>query len=77
MVRRVDDGSDPDDYVPIVPFVPFRCPNCSRHKPFTYKVRGRLRYHKCQACGERYRSWEMDRGEGCPGWSAPADVSPQ
>lgn len=45
--------------VPCVPFVPFRCPFCGRHKPFTYAVRQRMRYHRCQHCGRRYKSWEV------------------
>lgn len=48
-----DDGS-----VPMVPFVPFRCPRCGRHKPRTENVRGRLRDHRCMACGQKYRSLE-------------------
>jgi len=48
-----------DDTVPVVPFVPFRCPRCGRHKPRTHAVQGRLRRHQCQACGCAYRSLEM------------------
>lgn len=54
-----DDDLHPDTF-PIVPYVPFRCPNCNRHKPFTSNVRGRVRQHRCQACGMRYRSYELD-----------------
>jgi predicted RNA-binding Zn-ribbon protein involved in translation (DUF1610 family) len=50
---------DAGDRTPLVPFVPFRCPSCGRHKPRTGHVRGRVRYHQCQACGTRYRSLEM------------------
>jgi hypothetical protein len=53
-----------DDHVPAVPFVPFRCPNCGRHKPRTYSVRAvpgqrTVRYHRCLACGTKYRSFEL------------------
>jgi transcription elongation factor Elf1 len=57
MVRRIDES---DDTQPIVPFVPFRCPVCGRHKPITHGVRGRIRYHRCAACGCKYRSYEME-----------------
>jgi uncharacterized protein (DUF983 family) len=56
---RNDHDDDDDQHVrPCVPFVPFRCPFCGRHKPFTYAVRGRMRYHRCQNCNRKYRSWE-------------------
>jgi len=57
MIKRDD---EPDDKWPVVPFVPFRCPQCGRHKPFTYTVRGRIRLHRCQHCGTRYRSLEVE-----------------
>lgn len=56
--------ADPDSvFVPVVPFIPFRCPTCGRHKPRTYSVRAMpglrtVRYHRCMACGQRYRSFE-------------------
>lgn len=49
-----------ENVLPVVPYVPFRCPACARHKPFTGNVRGRLRTHVCQACGTKYRSLEVD-----------------
>ena len=49
-----------DEDTPLVPFIAFRCPQCSRHKPRTYAVRGRMRYHRCLACGCKYRSLEVD-----------------
>ena len=66
-----------DDRIPCVPFVPYRCPQCGRHKPFTSNVRGRLRAHQCQVCGQRYRSWEMSAKDvqGFHG-KPPADPSP-
>jgi hypothetical protein len=48
-----------DERAPMVPFVPFRCPYCHRSKPRTYAVRGPIRYHRCLACGEKYRSREL------------------
>lgn len=50
-----------DDTTQIVPFVPFRCPQCGRPKPFTSGVRGRLRYHTCRNCGCKYRSYEVEQ----------------
>lgn len=61
---------DDEDRVPIVPYVAFRCPRCARHKPTTYKVRGRLRYHRCRACGCKYRSFEVG-ADSVKGWTAP------
>lgn len=61
-----DDG----DRIPVVPFVPFRCPRCARHKPFTHKVRGRFRYHRCQHCGCKYKSIEVPASQ-VTGWPLP------
>lgn len=52
-----------DDRLPIVPFCPFRCPRCKAAKPKTYKVLQRLRYHRCQHCGTKYRSVELNPTE--------------
>jgi predicted RNA-binding Zn-ribbon protein involved in translation (DUF1610 family) len=61
--RRGGEGPPPsDDSLPMVPYVPFRCPSCGRHKPRTENVRGRVRRHTCMACGTRYRSLEMPAG---------------
>jgi hypothetical protein len=46
---------------PVVPFVPFLCPRCAANRPFTYGVKGCLRYHRCQGCSIRYRSFEVAR----------------
>lgn len=46
---------------PLVPFCPFRCPSCGEAKPRTYGKTGRIRYHRCRACGLRYRSLELQR----------------
>lgn len=65
-----------EDYLPAVPFVPFRCPSCKAHKPRTYSVRkqprgGRTtRYHRCQACGQVYRSFELTP-ETMHDWTMP------
>lgn len=48
-----------DDRLPIVAFVPFRCPKCGACKPRTYGQRGRVRYHICSECQTRYRSLEV------------------
>lgn len=47
-----------DDRLPLVPYVPFRCPFCGASKPFTAGVRQGKRWHKCQRCGRGYRSIE-------------------
>lgn len=67
-------GHDDDDdaQTPVVPFVPFRCPFCGRNKPRTSDVHGRLRRHRCQACGRRYRSWEMPP-DCIPNWTSPPE----
>jgi len=65
--RREDDD---DDRVPCVPFVPFRCPYCGRHKPRTSDVDGRMRRHRCMHCGRAYRSWELD-ATAIPDWKPP------
>lgn len=52
--------AEDDARMPIVPFVPFRCPKCQKHKPRTYGQGGRIRWHVCQACGQRYKSMEID-----------------
>ena len=67
MVARPKSDID-DNRLPCVPFVPFRCPRCGRHKPRTSNVRGRLRQHICQACGQDYRSWELGP-DSVPGWT--------
>lgn len=47
------------DRLPVVPFVPFRCPKCRATKPATYGSTGRLRYHRCKHCGTKFRSLEL------------------
>ena len=37
----------------------FICPNCGERKPFTFGVRGSVRWHKCKKCGLTYKSREM------------------
>lgn len=48
---------------PVVPFTPFRCPECGADKPRTYGVNRNgypaSRYHECIQCGTRYRSLEV------------------
>lgn len=69
-----DEDADDDGTLPIVPFVPFRCPTCGRHKPFTYKVRGRLRYHRCQHCNQKYRSFEVG-ADSVGDWRPPPNTA--
>jgi tRNA(Ile2) C34 agmatinyltransferase TiaS len=52
-----------NDQLPVVPFCPFRCPRCTASKPFTYGQKGRIRYHRCQECGTRFRSLELRRDQ--------------
>jgi transcription elongation factor Elf1 len=74
MIERVPQpaGELDDDQLPAVPFVPFRCPACNRHKPFTYGRVGKTRYHQCQSCGQKYRSFEKPATD-VSGW---ADMPP-
>ena len=71
-VVRVQQQHDDDDHdlAPCVPFVPFRCPRCGRHKPQTYAVRGRIRYHRCLSCACVYKSVECGP-ESVTRWTAP------
>lgn len=66
---------DDDAQTPCVPYVPFSCPFCGRHKPITSGPQGggRLRYHKCQACGRRYRSWQLTAAD-VPDWTPPPEA---
>mgnify|MGYP001574721486 FL=1 len=51
------------EVVPVVPFLPVRCPQCGAGKPVTDGVRdqraGRVRYHICQECRLKYHSIEI------------------
>lgn len=64
------EGNGDEDQVPCVPYVPFRCPYCGRHRPYTHGSRGKIRYHKCNSCGRRYRSYELD-ATAVPNWNPP------
>lgn len=58
---RPNPYADPEQGVPVVPFLPVRCPRCGAGKPITdgvYKARQR-RYHTCQECDLKYRSVEI------------------
>jgi transposase-like protein len=48
-----------DEAMQGVPFVPVCCPYCDDYKPFTYAVRKRIRYHRCQSCGRKYKSVQL------------------
>ncbi len=52
-------NDDPEPVRAIVPFVPFECPTCGRKKPETYGVHRRIRYHRCTACGMRFKSLQV------------------
>lgn len=56
--RPVQVPADAED-LPVVPFIPVRCPNCGglRKRTSTYPAKGR-RYHVCKDCGQRFRSEE-------------------
>lgn len=68
---RLGEPERDDDRLPIVPFVPFRCPSCGRHKPRTYGQKGRKRFHRCLHCNTKYASFELD-AKSVPNWS-PSD----
>ena len=52
---------DDDDY-PTVPRVPPRCPRCGVNRSrLTGQSRdGVVRYHRCQACGTKFKSVEIE-----------------
>lgn len=56
--------------LPVVPYVPARCPQCGTRKPRTTGVKetaeGITRYHICRACGQQYHSRELDPRTGKP-----------
>jgi len=55
--RRVSAGVGP---VPVVPVVKFSCPNlCVKRDIYTYGKRGRIGYHRCNVCGQAFKSWEL------------------
>lgn len=59
---------DDERWLPVVPFLPFACPHCRSTKPKTYTVRGggdvpKTRHHRCQSCGQRYKSIELRRSD--------------
>lgn len=68
-------AEETDDTLPVVPFVPFRCPRCNAHKPRTHAVRGRTRQHRCQACGLNYRSLELTHAEARRYFATPQSGS--
>lgn len=47
--------------VPVVPFLPVRCPRCGELKPITVgrHPQGKRRYHVCSACGLKFMSHEI------------------
>lgn len=51
------------DELPCVPFLPWRCPACNGGRTFTYGKRGRIRYHRCQHCGKRFRSLQLEQDQ--------------
>lgn len=56
---------DEDDDYPTVPRVPPRCPQCNANRSrVTGESRdGLVRYHRCQACGKKFKSVEVDPPE--------------
>lgn len=59
-----DDDDDPDLY-PTVARVPPRCPRChvDRSRMTGQSRDGVFKYHRCQACGRKFRSVEVDPPE--------------
>ena len=63
--RRERRGLPPDDVIerlPVVPYVPFRCPKCGG-VPRTYGRSGKTRYHHCPSCRINYLSLECNAGD--------------
>ncbi len=60
-----EEPAEPDHVISLrvprgtVPFVPARCPRCRGAKCKVYGAAGRLRYHTCRTCGEKFRSFEL------------------
>lgn len=52
---------DEDDEAGLVcvAWLPIRCPHCKSKHQRNYKTKGRLRYHLCQDCGQRFKSYEL------------------
>ena len=63
MIQNNRDDDLHESVLPVVPFVPYRCPACKRHRVKTSNTRGRIRQHLCLACGMKYRSLELDPAE--------------
>ena len=49
-----------DEGLVCVLWMPIRCPHCKSKHQRNYKTKGRLRYHHCQDCGERFKSLEAE-----------------
>ena len=58
---NLDELEEDDDEQGLVcvAWLPIRCPHCKSKHQRNYKTRGRLRYHLCQDCGERFKSLEL------------------
>lgn len=52
-----DDGS-----LPIVGWIPIICPSCGSKRQTNYRTSGLIRFHRCQLCGQRFKSQELDPG---------------
>ena len=61
------DPAPPRVQLPVVPFLPVRCPLCRADKAIknngTVVTEGgrRVRYHQCETCGQRFKSVEIER----------------
>jgi len=51
------------DKIPVVRYMPTRCPSCGSEKTRIYSSRDRpVRYHKCNDCGQNFKSIEANPG---------------
>lgn len=56
---ELEDDEEDEQGLVCVAWLPIRCPHCHSKHQRNYKTRGRLRYHLCQDCRERFKSLEL------------------
>lgn len=61
------DEPDADDGLACVVWRPIRCPACRSTHQRNYRTNGRVRYHRCQDCETRFKSYELAEDEPASG----------